>query len=66
LPRLIKRLHRTRGLPPGALVHIGEKKTEKVRISVLDYDTSILRKKKLKKLRIAFLLKINLLSLGLI
>lgn len=32
--------HRSRkaGLPPGALVHIGERKTETVKISVLDYD----------------------------
>jgi len=54
LPRLIKRLHRTRGLPPGALVHIGEKKTEKVRISVLDYDTSNIEEKEVKKVEDCF------------
>ena len=26
------------GLPPGSLVHIGERKTQKVRITVMDYD----------------------------
>jgi magnesium transporter len=26
------------GLPPGTLVHVGEKKVEKVRITVIDYD----------------------------
>lgn len=29
---------KTAGLPPGTLVHVGEKLTEKVRICVLDYD----------------------------
>lgn len=27
-----------RGLPPGTLIHVGKKKMEKVRISVIDYD----------------------------
>jgi magnesium transporter len=31
-------MHEQAGLPPGTLVHIGEKKVEKVRISVIDYD----------------------------
>jgi magnesium transporter len=31
-------MHKQAGLPPGTLVHIGEKKVEKVRISVIDYD----------------------------
>ena len=26
------------GLPPGTLVHVGEKRTEKVRITIIDYD----------------------------
>ncbi len=28
------------GLPPGTLVHVGEKKTEKTKISIIDYDES--------------------------
>jgi len=28
------------GLPPGALIHVGKKKTEKVKISVIDYDAT--------------------------
>ena len=36
--RFTKRMHEQAGLPPGTLVHIGEKKVEKVRISVIDYD----------------------------
>jgi len=39
VPKLIwKGRRRKVGLPPGTLVHIGEKKVEKVRITVIDYD----------------------------
>jgi len=33
-----KRRSKKAGLPPGTLIHIGEKKAEKVRITVIDYD----------------------------
>jgi len=33
------------GLPPGTLVHIGEKKTEAVKISMIDYDKSQIQEK---------------------
>ena len=36
--RIIKRRPRRVGLPPGTLVHIGERKAEKVRIRIIDYD----------------------------
>jgi magnesium transporter len=36
--RFIKRSKKSAGLPPGSLVHIGEKKTEKVKITLIDYD----------------------------
>ncbi|MFC1952117.1 magnesium/cobalt transporter CorA [Chloroflexota bacterium] len=36
--RLTKKRSEKTGLPPGTLIHIGEKKTEKVRIQILDYD----------------------------
>jgi magnesium transporter len=35
--RLIKKSSKSVGLPPGSLIHIGEKKTEKTKISVIDY-----------------------------
>lgn len=35
---LAKRVSEKAGLPPGTLVHIGEKKTEKTRIQVMAYD----------------------------
>ena len=36
--RLSKRISKKAGLPPGTPVHVGEKKTDKVRISVINYD----------------------------
>jgi magnesium transporter len=38
MPRLAKQRSKKAGLPPGTLVHIGEKKTETARITILDYD----------------------------
>lgn len=34
----IKRRSKKAGLPPGTLVHIGDRKLEKVRITIIDYD----------------------------
>ncbi len=45
-----KRSHKT-GLPPGALVHIGEKWSERARISVLQYNEETLQEKELADLR---------------
>ena len=36
--KLFKKSSRKAGLPPGTLVHIGEKRTEDVRITLMDYD----------------------------
>jgi magnesium transporter len=36
--RLTQRHSKKAGLPPGTLIHVGEKKTEKARISLIDYD----------------------------
>ncbi|HUT53613.1 MAG TPA: magnesium/cobalt transporter CorA [bacterium] len=38
MPKSMKRRSKKRGLPPGTLVHIGDKRTEKVKITVMDYD----------------------------
>jgi magnesium transporter len=38
MAKLIKKRSRKVGLPPGTLVHIGEKKTGEVKIAVIDYD----------------------------
>ena len=38
MQRLIKKRSQKAGLPPGTLVHVGERKAEKVKIRILDYD----------------------------
>jgi magnesium transporter len=38
--KLVQKRSRKAGLPPGTLVHIGEKKSETVEITVFDYDDS--------------------------
>jgi len=38
MPKLIKRVSKKTGLPPGTLVYVGEKREEEVKISVIDYD----------------------------
>jgi len=54
MPRLIKKSSKSKGLPPGALIHIGEKKTEKVKISVMDYSIGKYDEKELKKQKSVF------------
>ena len=40
MPRLLKNRSKKSGLPPGSLIHIGEKKAGKAKITILDYDES--------------------------
>ena len=55
MPRFYKKLSKTVGLPPGALIHIGEKKTENIKISIIDYDeTHFLEKKEIKTIEESF------------
>ena len=57
MPRLIKRSIKSRGLPPGSLVHVGEKKTEKVRISLIDYSVGKFEEKEIKNVEECFSFK---------
>ena len=43
--RFIKGKSKKIGLPPGTLVHIGERRTEKTKISIIDYDKTHLQEK---------------------
>ncbi len=54
MPRFIKKRSKKAGLPPGTLVHIGEKKTEKVRISIIDYDETNFEEKQIKRIEEGF------------
>lgn len=54
MPRFIKRVSRKIGLSPGALVHIGKKKIEKVRIRLIDYDEAQLQEREAKTIEECF------------
>ncbi|MFC1508883.1 magnesium/cobalt transporter CorA [Candidatus Omnitrophota bacterium] len=54
--RFIKKLSSKAGLPPGTLMHIGEKKTEKVKITmtIMDYDATYFEEKELTEIEDCF------------
>lgn len=52
--RYLKKRSTKTGLPPGALVHIGEKKAEKVRINILDYDENQFEEKEARTIEECF------------
>jgi magnesium transporter len=54
MPRRIKRLSRTAGLPPGTLVHVGADRTAKVRISLIDYDEEHFEEKEIRQIEEIF------------
>ena len=54
MQRLIKKSSKTRGLPPGALVHIGDKKTENIKISVIDYSVGKFEEREVKNVEECF------------
>ena len=53
-PKLIKRQSKTAGLPPGTLVHVGERKTEEVRITFMDYDERDFQEKQVSNIEDCF------------
>ncbi len=52
--KLLKRSSKKAGLPPGTLVHVGEKKVEKVRIRIIDYNESGITEKQVDKIEDCF------------
>jgi magnesium transporter len=54
MDRLIKKRSEKAGLPPGTLVHIGEKKTEKTKITIIDYDEAQFEEKEAKTIEECF------------
>jgi len=55
MPRLVMRRAKQKvGLVPGTLVHIGERKVEKVRIRIIDYDETQLEEKEVKQVEECF------------
>jgi magnesium transporter len=57
MKRLIPKRSRKAGLPPGSLVHIGEKKRDTVRITVIDYDEDGFQEKELQTIEECYLFK---------
>ena len=56
-PKLVRRHAKKAGLPPGTLVHVGERKVETVRITYLDYDEANFEEKQISKIEECFHLK---------
>jgi magnesium transporter len=54
MAKLIKKRSRKAGLPPGTLVHIGEKKAGEVTMTVIDYDEANFQESKFKKVEECF------------
>jgi len=54
LPKLVKKKSKKAGLPPGTLVHIGKKRMEKVKITIIDYDEEHLQEKDAKSIKECF------------
>ena len=57
MAKFIKKISKSRGLAPGTLVHIGEGKTEQVKIKIIDYDESQFREKQAKTIEECFYFK---------
>ncbi len=55
--KLIKKRSKKAGLPPGTLVHIGEKKAETPKITIMDYDEAHFQEKEAKTIEECFLFK---------
>lgn len=57
MSRFIKKRSEKVGLPPGSLVHIGERKTDKVTITILNYDETQFQEKEAKTVEECFSFK---------
>jgi len=54
MPAPTKRRSHKAGLPPGSLVHIGKRKVEKTRITIMDYDEERFQEKEAKTIEECF------------
>ena len=55
--KFIKRSSKKAGMSPGSLVHVGEQKIDKARISVMNYDQDRLEEKELKRIEESYAYK---------
>jgi len=54
LPKLVKKKLKKVGLPPGSIVHIGNKRDEKVKITIVDYCEAKFQEKEAKSVEECF------------
>jgi magnesium transporter len=54
MPRLIKKTSKKAGLSPGSLVHIGEKKIDEIKMTLINYDPEQLLEKALPTIEASF------------
>jgi len=54
MPKLTKKRSQKAGLPPGTLIHIGEKKREEPKITILDYDEAQFQEREAKSIEECF------------
>jgi magnesium transporter len=57
MQKLTQKRSKKSGLPPGTLVHIGEKKTEEPKITVIDYDELHVEEREVKTVEECFIFK---------
>ncbi len=57
MAKLTKKRSRKAGLPPGTLIHIGEKKAEEMKITVIDFDEAHYQEKEIKTIEECLLFK---------
>lgn len=54
MPKLVKKRSKKTGLPPGTLIHIGDKKTENVGMTLINYDEAQYKEREIKKIEECF------------
>jgi magnesium transporter len=57
MPKLLKKRSKKAGLPPGTLIHIGEKKIEEPKITIFDYDDQHFEEREVKALEECFVFR---------
>jgi magnesium transporter len=57
MPKLTKKRSKKAGLPPGTLVHIGEKKAEEPKITIIDYDEVHSQEREIEKIEECFVFR---------
>ena len=57
MAKLIKKRSKKSGLPPGSLIHIGERKVKTPKISIIDYDETQFQKKATQAIEECFVFK---------